>query len=65
MYAKSIRPRAKREVQKERSAKCDNQIARPHQARSNLRAMKMYLKADIFNNLFLCSLIRILNALFD
>ena len=36
MYAKSIRPSAKREVQKERSAKRDDQIAR-----SNLRAMRI------------------------
>ena len=32
MYAKSIRPSAKREVQKERSAKRDGQIARPRRA---------------------------------
>ena len=35
MYAKSIRLSAKREVQKERSAKHDNQIARP-----NLRSVR-------------------------
>ena len=29
MYAKSTRPSAKREVQKDRSAKRDDQIARP------------------------------------
>ena len=43
MYAKSIRPSAKREVQKKRSAKRDDQIARPRRAqtceRSELRAM--------------------------
>ena len=42
MYAKSTRPSAKREVQKERSAKRDNRIARPRRAqtceRSELRA---------------------------
>ena len=32
MYAKSIRLSAKREVQKERSAKRDDQIARPTRA---------------------------------
>ena len=45
MYAKSIRPSAKREVQKERSAKRDDRIARPRRAqtceRSDLRAMRM------------------------
>ena len=44
MYAKSIRPNAKREVQKERSAKRDDQIARPRRAqtceRSELRAKR-------------------------
>ena len=32
MYAKSTRPSAKREVQKERSAKRDDRIARPRRA---------------------------------
>ena len=32
MYAKSARPSAKREVEKERSAKRDDQIARPKRA---------------------------------
>ena len=45
MYAKSTRPSAKREVQEERSAKRDDQIARPRRAqtceRSELRAMRM------------------------
>ena len=42
MYAKSIRPSAKREVQKERSEKCDDQIARPRRAQScELHAMRM------------------------
>ena len=45
MYAKSTRPSAKREVQKERSAKRDDRIARPRRAqnceRSELRAMRM------------------------
>ena len=45
MYVKSTRPSAKREVQKERSAKRDDQIARPWRAetceRSELRAMRM------------------------
>ena len=52
MYAKSTRPRAKREVQEERSAKRDDQIARPRRAqtceRSELRAkraMIMYLES--------------------
>ena len=44
MYAKSIRPSAKREVQKERSAKRDDRIARPRRAqtceRSELRAKR-------------------------
>ena len=44
MYAKSKRPSAKREVQEERSAKRDDQIARPRRAqtyeRSELRAKR-------------------------
>ena len=43
MYAKSIRPSAKREGQKERSAKRDDSIARPRRAQTcELRAMRMY-----------------------
>ena len=34
MYAKSTRPSAKREVQKERSAKRDDRIARPRLAQT-------------------------------
>ena len=34
MYAKSTRPSAKREVQKERSAKRDDRIARPRRAQT-------------------------------
>ena len=34
MYAKSTRPSAKREVQKDRIAKCDDQIARPRRAQA-------------------------------
>ena len=34
MYVKSTRPSAKREVQKERSAKRDDQIARPRRAQT-------------------------------
>ena len=45
MYAKSTRPSAKREVQKERSVKRDDRIVRPRRAqtceRSELRAMRM------------------------
>ena len=45
MYAKNTRPSAKREVQEERSAKRDDQIARPRRAqtceRSELRAMRI------------------------
>ena len=45
MYAKSTRPSAKREVQKDRSAKRDDQIARPRRAqaceRSELRAKRV------------------------
>ena len=44
MYAKSTRPSAKREVQKERSAKRDDRIARPRRAQtcewSELRAKR-------------------------
>ena len=44
MYVKSTRPSAKREVQKERSAKGDDQIARPRRAQtceqSELRAKR-------------------------
>ena len=39
MYVKSTRPSAKREVQRERSAKRDDQIARPRRAQTcELRA---------------------------
>ena len=45
MYTKSIRPSFKRDVQKKRSSKRDDQIARPTRAqtyeRSELRAMRM------------------------
>ena len=45
MYVKSTRPSAKREVQKERSAKRDDQIARPRRAQTCelrvKRAMRM------------------------
>ena len=42
MYAKSTTPSAKREVQKDRSAKRDDQIARPRRAQAcELRAMRM------------------------
>ena len=37
MYAKSTRPSAKREVQKERSAKRDDRIARPRRAQTGER----------------------------
>ena len=41
MYVKSTRPSAKREVQKERSAKRDDQIARPRRAQvCELRAKR-------------------------
>ena len=44
MYAKSTRPSAKREAQRERSAKRDDRIARPRRAqtreRSELRAKR-------------------------
>ena len=41
MYVKSIRPSAKREVQKEGSAKRDDQIARPRRAETcELRAKR-------------------------
>ena len=42
MYANSTRPSAKREVQKERSAKRDDRIARPRRAK---RAMRMCLQS--------------------
>ena len=59
MYAKSIRPSAKREVQKERSAQRDDQIARPRRAqtceRSELRAMRMCPRSgQIFFNVAPC-----------
>ena len=34
MYAQSIRPSAKHEIQEERSAKRDDQIARPRRAQT-------------------------------
>ena len=37
MYAKNTRPSAKREVQKERTAKRDDQIARPRRAQTCAR----------------------------
>ena len=53
MYAKSIRPSVKRDVQKEWSAKRDDQIARPRRAqtceRSEVCAMRMCpLSGQIF-----------------
>ena len=41
MYAKSTKPSAKREVQKEWSAKRDDQIARPRRARTCERSFSM------------------------
>ena len=57
MYAKSTRPSAKREVLKERSAKRDNQIARPRRAqtceRSEQRVMRIWPRSgQIFYNSF-------------
>ena len=62
MYAKSTRPSAKREVQKERSAQRDDRVARPRRAqtceRSKLRAkraMRMYPRSGqifIYQNAF-------------
>ena len=52
MYAKSARPSAKREVQKERSAKRDDQIAYPRRTQTcELRAkcaMRMSSEAGKF-----------------
>ena len=45
MYAKSTRPSAKREVQKDRSAKRDDQIARPSRAQACEQRAK---RADFF-----------------
>ena len=63
MYAKSTRPSAKREVQKERSAKRDDRIARPRRAqtcaRSELRAMRMCRRSGqiFFVNFTICIVI--------
>ena len=43
MYAKSIRPSAKREVQKERSAKRDDQIERSRRAQICERSGQIFL----------------------
>ena len=43
MYVKSTRPSAKREVQKERSAKRDDQIARPRRAQTCERSGQIFL----------------------
>ena len=52
MYVKSTRTSAKREVQKERSAKRDDQIARPRRAKNcELRAMRSVLEKRC-NNCF-------------
>ena len=40
MYAKSTRPSAKREIQEERSAKRDDQIARPRRAQACERSAR-------------------------
>ena len=58
MYAKNTRPSTKREVQKERSAKRDDRIARPGRAqtweRRELRAMRMCPRSgQIFIIMFL------------
>ena len=63
MYAESTRPSAKREVQKERSAKRDDRIARPRRAqtceRSELRAMRMCPQSgQIFSLIQVQSLVR-------
>ena len=66
MYAKSTRPSAKREVQKDRSAKRDDQIARPRCAqaceRNELRAkraMRMCPRSgQIFIKIFMVYLFR-------
>ena len=51
MYAKSTRPSAKREVQKDRSAKRDDQIARPRRAQAAREARDKNVpakRADFF-----------------
>ena len=56
MYAESTRPSAKREVQKERSAKRDNRIARPSRAqtcaRSELRAKRAVRMCPLRGHIF-------------
>ena len=42
MYAESTRPSAKREVQKERSAKRDDRIARPRRAQPCERSGQIF-----------------------
>ena len=66
MYAKRTRPSAKREIQKDRSAKRDDQIARPRRTqaceRSELRAkhaMRMCPQSgQIFLAYFIYNLIK-------
>ena len=48
MYVKSTRPSAKREVQKERSAKRDDRIARPRRAQTCERDENMPAKRPGF-----------------
>ena len=57
MYAKSTRPSAKRDVQKFRSAKRDDQIARPRRAQtceqSELRAKRAMRMCPLSGQIFL------------
>ena len=48
MYATSTRPSAKREFQKDRSAKRDDQIARPRRAQACERSELRAKRADFF-----------------
>ena len=53
MYAKSARPSAKREVQKERSAKRDDRIARPRRTQTcELRAQRAMRMCPLSGQIF-------------
>ena len=53
MYVKSTRPSAKREVQKERSAKRDDQIARPRRAQTCKRSCNGWKDLSLMFHTFL------------
>ena len=69
MYAKRTRPSAKREVQKKRSVKRDDQIARPRRAQtceqSELRAKRAMRMCPRSGQIFLIQFVTLSEVLLD